>query len=361
MMRWLAVVVATGCGGSHPKMIDASVATDGTPPDGAAAGGFAYVVNESDATVSQYAIGPDGGLTAFGTPAATGAGPYAIAIDRMARYAYVADHDDNTVAMFAIGADGSLSAIAAPVAGGEEPYSLAVDAAGAHLYVADYGTGLQDATVSTFAIGGNGGLTTLGTALGVGAVASSIVIDRSGAYGYVTNFYDGGSITELAIGGGGTPSLDGTFTEQTGVTPYVAVADPVAGFVYVANDNSNTVSQLAVTSTGGLTPVTADVAAGTTPGAIAIDASGKHLFVANRGSNDVWSYTIAASGSLTKVDTSVAIDSPAALAVDATGQYLYVVGYSTVVQLAIAADGGLSKVASVPTGNGPRAITIARR
>ena len=116
-----------------------------------------------------------------------------------------------------------------------------------------------------------------------------------------------------------------------------------------------------ITSAGSLAPVATDVPAGTMPSALAIDASGKYLFVANRGSNDVWSYAIGASGSLTMVGTPVAIDSPAALAVDATGQYLYVVGYSTVAQLAIASDGGLTKVTSVPTGNGPRAIAIARR
>jgi 6-phosphogluconolactonase len=45
------------------------------------AGQFAYVVNTSDDTVSQFAVGADGSLTPLSTPTApTGTKPLAIAI-----------------------------------------------------------------------------------------------------------------------------------------------------------------------------------------------------------------------------------------------------------------------------------------
>ena len=59
---------------------------------------------------------------------ATGKGPAWIAIDRAGQYAYVVNITDNTVSQYAIAADGSLTPLSAPtVQTGTQPFAIAID------------------------------------------------------------------------------------------------------------------------------------------------------------------------------------------------------------------------------------------
>lgn len=116
---------------------------------------FVYVANQTDGTVSAFKIDltatNTGGLTAVtGSPFTAGHGCVAIALDAYDRFAYVANQTDGTVSGYAISTTtGALTPVAgSPFATGAGPTALTVDNLGKFLYVANRGSG----TVSAYAI-----------------------------------------------------------------------------------------------------------------------------------------------------------------------------------------------------------------
>jgi DNA-binding beta-propeller fold protein YncE len=69
-----------------------------------------YAENYCSNTVSEYAIGTGGVLTALGT-VATGNSPWFITIDPTGSEVYVVNFNDSTVSEFSIGAGGALGVI----------------------------------------------------------------------------------------------------------------------------------------------------------------------------------------------------------------------------------------------------------
>ena len=84
---------------------------------------YVYVVNNSDASISQYAIGADGTLSAVGTPVSTGLLPVGIAFDPIGQYAYVPGSGHRLTYQFSVGAGGVLSSVGNPVATGIGPFA----------------------------------------------------------------------------------------------------------------------------------------------------------------------------------------------------------------------------------------------
>lgn len=86
---------------------------------------FAYVANANNNTVSQYAIGLGGGLTAL-NPAtvSTGNDLQSFTVDPSDRFAYVANMGDNTVSQYTIGADGALAPISPATVSTPGPVSI---------------------------------------------------------------------------------------------------------------------------------------------------------------------------------------------------------------------------------------------
>lgn len=109
-------------------------------------GGFAYIANELDSTVTvcRWADGvlkpgqvvdaaPDTGVTNR---------PGEIVVSADGRFVYVSNRGTNTVGVFAVGDDGAtLQRIATPSCGGDWPRHLALDRAGTRLYVANQRSG----------------------------------------------------------------------------------------------------------------------------------------------------------------------------------------------------------------------------
>ena len=103
-------------------------------------GSFLYVANFKGGNVTVLSIDPASGtLSAIpGSPFGAGAGALSIALDPAGTFAYVANETAATVSEYSIAASGALSAVSgSPLATGSSPESLAVDPTGRYLYAAN--------------------------------------------------------------------------------------------------------------------------------------------------------------------------------------------------------------------------------
>jgi trimeric autotransporter adhesin len=307
---------------------------------------YAYASNQSDNTVSEYAIGAGGMLTSLGTQA-TGAEPNAIAVAPSGRYLYVANWVDGTLSEYTIGSDGTLAAIGT-VATGINPASIIVDPTSSYVYVANLGSN----SVSEYAIGSGGTLTTLGT-ITAGSGPACIAIDPTGHYVYTAN-QNSNDVSEFAIGPGGTLSVAGTVA--AGGLPQSVAIDPTGRYAYVANYNDGTVSQYTIAA-GSLTSI-GTIVAGSLPESLVIDPSGHYVYAANHGGNTVSEYQIGTGGALMAIGSIAAGSGPWYITVEASGRYVYVANFNdnTVSQYSLGTGGALTFIGTVATGSGPNAI-----
>jgi len=92
---------------------------------------------------------------------------------------------------------------------------------------------------------------------------------------------------------------------HAGSNPTAIAVDPAAQYLYVTDQDDNTISAFTIDPTdGSLSPVAGSpyAAEGTVSGALAIDAQGRFVYVANLGSDTIAGFSIdASSGSLTPV------------------------------------------------------------
>ncbi|HXP26480.1 MAG TPA: Ig-like domain-containing protein [Steroidobacteraceae bacterium] len=307
---------------------------------------YAYASNQSDNTVSQYAIGAGGVLSLLGTQA-TGTEPNAIAVVPSGRYLYVANWVDATLSEYTIGTDGTLSAIGT-VATGVNPASNIVDPTSSYVYVANLGSN----SVSEYAIGLGGALTTIGT-ITAGSGPACIAIDPTGHYVYTAN-QNSNDVSEFAIGPGGTLTSAGTVA--AGGLPQSVAIDPTGRYAYVANYNDGTVSEYTI-GTGGLTSI-GSIAAGSLPESLVIDPTGHYVYAANHGDNTVSEYQIGTGGALIAIGAIAAGNGPWYITMDASGRYVYVANFSdnTVSQYSLGTGGALTFIGTVATGSGPNAV-----
>jgi 6-phosphogluconolactonase (cycloisomerase 2 family) len=105
------------------------------------AGAFAYVANETAATISEYSINTStGALTAVsGSPLSTGSSPESLAVDPAGDYLYAVNVTaKNQVAAYSItSGSGALTLSGSPVAAGTFPVSIVLDPSGQFAYVAN--------------------------------------------------------------------------------------------------------------------------------------------------------------------------------------------------------------------------------
>jgi 6-phosphogluconolactonase len=283
---------------------------------------YAYVTNLTDNTISQYVIQGDGNL-APNTPAtvATGRGPWAVTISPSGAWAYVANSADNTISQFSINASGALVAVAiAPVATGSEPWNITLSPNGKYVYVANHGNSPPGGmTISQYAVdAGTGALSPLNPATLPTAFPypGGITVDPTSSYAYLSNI-NGKTVSEFGIGADGTLSSLNPASVATGTEPVFLAFDPTGKYAYEANytvdlsSAQGTVSQYALGTGGQLTPLaTPTVLAGTGPGWIAFDPFGKYAYVVNLGNGTlpgtVSEYAIDAGGGLTLIGTATA-------------------------------------------------------
>ena len=308
---------------------------------------YAYASNQSDNTLSEYAIGAGGVLSLIGTQT-TGVEPNAIAVAPSGRYLYVANWTDNTLSEFALKSDGTLSAIGT-IATGVNPASIIVDPTSSYVYVANLGSN----SVSQYSIGSAGTLTSLGT-IAAGSGPACIAIDPAGRHVYTAN-QGSNDVSEFAIGSGGALSPVGTVA--AGALPQSVAIDSTGRYAYVANYNDGTVSQYTIGSGGALSSI-GSIAAGSLPESLVIDPTGHYVYAANHGGNTVSEYQIGTGGALLNIGTIPAGSGPWYISVEASGRYVYVANFndSTVSQYTIGAGGALTFIGAVATGSGPNAV-----
>ena len=83
-------------------------------------GGLLATANESDDTVSVFAVGSGGALTPVaGSPFATGDGPFSVAFSPGGGLLATANESDDTVSVFAVGSGGALTPVAGSLAGSQ--------------------------------------------------------------------------------------------------------------------------------------------------------------------------------------------------------------------------------------------------
>jgi DNA-binding beta-propeller fold protein YncE len=77
----------------------------GASPDGK----YLFVCDGVGDTLQNFAINPDGSLTARGAAASTGGSPYDVNVSPNSNFVYTANYSSGTLSGFAIGSDGSLT------------------------------------------------------------------------------------------------------------------------------------------------------------------------------------------------------------------------------------------------------------
>lgn len=290
-------------------MVPATVAT-GWAPTGvivSPSGDHVYVANLGAGEVGVYTVGADGRLTLQPTGGATtapGIEWQQFAFGRGGRHLYMISDGGPSVHQFDVGADGGLTPIS-PAPNGTPAYatSLAVAPAGNYVWVAN------DREIVGFSVSPTGALSSLGAALhtepaGVSSV-HALRVDPDGTHLYATSTR---TVRSFAI------AADGSLTETTRgrqsagldafgltLTRGLSAVDrtPTAGFAYVVNEGSDTISQFSVDANGGLVPLSPPtVATGLDPVSISVDPSGRFAYVTNSGSTFLSQYVVGLDGRL---------------------------------------------------------------
>jgi 6-phosphogluconolactonase (cycloisomerase 2 family) len=115
--------------------------------------------------------------------------------------------------------------------------------------------------------------------------------DKISYHIYRTNPYDNGSVSVYDIAADGRPVSAIT---STGDVPTCVATDKYNKFLYVVNQDSNTITQYAINPVNDrLTPLThPSVATGKSPAHMVISPSGKYAYVTIRGENKVFVYSV---------------------------------------------------------------------
>jgi 6-phosphogluconolactonase (cycloisomerase 2 family) len=330
----------------------------------AAVASSVYVLNQTDATVSQYSVGT-GGTLSPDTPAtvATGTGPDGITVSADGKSAYVANGSANSVSQYTVGADGTLSPkTPATVTTGSDPAVIGLSADGKTAYVVNF----RGNSVSQYAVAADGTLSPKTPATVTTATAPfGIAVSADGTSVYVAN-RNSGSVSQYTAATDGTLSPKNPATVAAGSQPSKIILSPDGKSAYVANGAAaGTVSQYNVASDGTLSAKSpATVTAGNQPQGIALSADGRGAYVVNGHGNNLSQYTVATDGTLAPATPATVATgaSPGPLVVSADGTAAYVPNFNdnTVSVYAVTADALTPTTPpTVATGAGPTAIAVS--
>ena len=183
-------------------------------------------------------------------------------------------------------------------------------------------------------------------------------------YTYVAN-QDSNSVSQYTINTDGSLTSMTTPTVATGLAPYCVAAHPSGNYVYVANAGDSTISQYTISADGSLISMTTPTVVSAGPTSIAIDRAGKYVYAASFAANNISQYTINSDGSLTPMTlaTVAAGWGPMTVTIDPSGRYVYTANFmdETISQYRIGADGSLIPMTTptVAAGPTPWSITVS--
>ena len=313
-------------------------------------GNAAFVSNSQDNTISSYTLNTDGTLKAGNTTTlkSPGATPMGLAVDSGGTFLFVADQGSNTISVFSI-SSGSLTEVAgSPFSTNDPnspniatgPVSVAVTPSANFLYVAHQFTN----TVGVFAVDSNGALTQSGAAFyPAGTSPSDLVLaptpDGNFLYLYVAN-QGSNNVSAFAVCAKTSlacPAADGSLKEVQG-SPFpaglapIAIAgsfDNVGSYLFVADYNSNQVSEFRISTGTGVLAVNTQptISTGANPTAIVVRAGSgaalsdggttNYVYVANKTAGTVSAFSYdTKDGTLNVVGNALTTQGqPAALGV----------------------------------------------
>ncbi len=197
---------------------------------------------------------------------------------------------------------------------------------------------------------------------------AAVAVTPSGRYLYVTSVANGavdgsvsgweigaeGSLTKLTCAPVPSPTDCATLKQPQGIA-----IGPSGDFMYVANENSATISVFAIGADGSLTSVSCSgcsTGAGTHPVALAETPNGRFMYVDEDGS--LSAFSVQPDGALEPLAacgtgcTSLGGGASSALAISPSGAYLYVavVGSASIHPMSIAANGSITPIACADCG-----------
>ena len=196
------------------------------------------------------------------------------------------------------------------------------------------------------------------------SMARSGLVTTPSSFVFVAN---SGSATVSVLARDSSGALSPISTFPAGAGAEFMAVDAVHKFLYVSNQDANTLSAFSInTRTGMLTPASGSpFATGALPHGVVVDSAGKFAFVANQKDNSVSAFAINGStGALNSVGGSpfTGINSPFGLALNSAGTVLFVTNLDAATVSAFQVErttGALSPVAgsTLPTGTTPIGIT----
>lgn len=308
-------------------------------------GGFLYIPNFQDATISAFTVNQTtGALTPVtGSPFAAGdAGPGAVVVSPNGKFLFCANFsigNTGSISVFSITATtGALTPITgSPFTGSGPANGIGINPAGTFLYVAANGVDAYSINQTT------GALTAVsGAPYTTPAAPFGVTVDPTGKFLYASIFGNltnsqtapdvitysingtTGALTELSAQGVG-----GNQGEAMAIATGTKAVTYTPKFAYVTNQTDKTISEYSINdTTGALTAVTGSpIADNDGPFSVVATPSGAFVYTANTN-NSVSEYSVnQTTGALTLVSGSplTGLGGVVALAVDPTSSYVLVV------------------------------------
>jgi YVTN family beta-propeller protein len=370
----VVLIPAAGTGGSPPPI--------GRAPDPAGmAGSVGHGVVLSTSAPSSGTSSPatpqpgNGSISLASIP--VGAGPTGAAVDATSGWIYVTNQGSDNVTVI----NGTSVVASIPV--GSFPWEAAFDAANGYVYVANRDSNNLSVIHGTAVVG------TVNVSSGPGGIwgQAGLTVDPVNGYVYVADWNWGPANVSVV---NGTTLVAEVSVGQGMGGPGAVVADPITGFVYVANTYDSTVSIINGTSIVSTVSVTCYPVTGAfdlfngfvyvispcwdqyqdTPGVIAIfngtsiasrDSVGVSpttavsdplrgtVYIANTNSN-----TISFENGIGPRQLSVG-NSPEGIGFDSLNGYAYVANYRSANVSVISTT---TVIASIPVGGGPESATF---
>ena len=372
----LTAVILSGCLGSNRSSTAPTLA-------------FVYVVGQGDNGIRGFAEKTTGELQALPVFSfATAPRPVSIALHPSKNFLYVPNLTSNTVSGFNIDhASGVLTPVGTATpptpactspAVCSNPVSAAVSSSGQFLFLLNQGTTPSIASsISVFSIDTARGLLTsvAGSPFSFASLSAPnpqfVVASPTAGFIYVSDGASG-TISMFSVGASGTlTEIAPAISIGAGATVAGIVIDPKGQFLYAADSANNKIASFSIAAGGGLTPVAGSpFAAGTAPAAVAVDANSAFLYVANKGSNNVSAFKIS-GGALTEISGSpyavittgsVGTPQPIFLTMDVSNTFLYVanLGSSSISAFSVkTADGTLALLTDSPFQQAIQPLWIA--
>ena len=361
----------------------ASTGCTGGSGSGSPVQSYLYCTNAFGYDISQYTIGSNGALTAYGAnvPYTTNSqhfpGAETIFLDPSERHAYVSNLGASTIDMFSIGADGKLTGMGSVAMDPDsEPSILTFLPSGKFAYASSESS--TNHKITEYKVNSDGTLTLLAK-LDTGTDVGYILIGPGATYAYVTSYF-ANTIVRYAINPDGTLSGPVGTPLPTGTGPFSITMDPAQQHLYVTNLGSlfppytpvpGTVSEYTINGDGSLTSL-GSIAAGTGVGFLTITPNGRFAYVGNLHDTTVSEYRVNSDGTLSTIGTLAVGNGPVQVLIDPSGRWAYVAatganqtapatGANTIFEYYINPDGSLTQFGSIATGFGPDYLTIHRQ